>query len=66
MRAAQGRLGHVQQWDYQLWQDGVMVAAVSAGNKEDALREINHYAMMYSQDGPVEIRDLQATKGSGS
>ncbi len=42
--------------EYELWQDGVMVASVSASNEADAQREINHYALMHSQDGPVEIR----------
>ena len=40
---------------HELWQDGIMVASVN-GLPEDAEREINHYAMMYSEDGEVEIR----------
>jgi len=46
---------------YELWQDGVMVASVE-GEPEDARREILHYAMVYAQDGPVDIRggDLAA------
>lgn len=43
--------------EFELWQDGMMVASVSAANYDDAKREILHYAAMYGQDGPVEIRD---------
>jgi len=41
--------------DYRLLQDELVVAFVS-GTKESSLREINHYAAMYSQDGPVQIQ----------
>ena len=45
---------------YELWEierdhSELMVACVS-GPAEDAFREIKHYAMVYGQDGPVEIR----------
>ena len=43
---------------YGLWQDGVMVASVEAATWEDAYREIDHYALMYAQDGPVTIRRI--------
>ena len=45
-------------YQYGLFQDGLMVAAVDAPDKQRALAEINHYAMMYGQDGPVEIREV--------
>lgn len=45
-------------FDYGLFQNGMMVASVSAPTKEQALAEINHYALIYSQDGPVEIREV--------
>jgi hypothetical protein len=38
-----------------LKQDGIIVAEVVAHNKEQAEREIKYYALMYSQDGIVEI-----------
>lgn len=41
---------------YELWQDGLMVACVYAAEKADAQKEIQHYAMMYRQDGPVVIK----------
>lgn len=43
-------------WEAELWQGGVMVAGVSAESEAEVRREINHYALMYSQDGPVETR----------
>jgi hypothetical protein len=40
---------------YSLMQDGITVAAVESSDKEQAEKEINHYAMMYAPDGPVKI-----------
>lgn len=40
---------------YKLIQDGMIVARVECPNEEQAKNEINHYAMMYQQDGPVKI-----------
>jgi hypothetical protein len=40
---------------YKLKQDGIIVAQVDAPTKEQAEREIQHYAMVYLQDGEVEI-----------
>ena len=39
----------------QLKQDGLIVAEVDAATEEQAIKEIQHYAMMYSQDGDVKI-----------
>lgn len=36
-------------------QEGQIVAEVDAPTKEQAEREIQHYALMYSQDGEVKI-----------
>ena len=47
---------------YKLIQDGMVVASVDAPTKELAEREINHYALMYGQDGPVEIKEVKAMK----
>lgn len=41
---------------FELWQDGMVVAGVDAADLDDAMTEIMHYAKVYSQDGPVEIR----------
>jgi|WetSurMetagenome_2_1015567.scaffolds.fasta_scaffold132341_2 hypothetical protein len=40
---------------YDLKQNGMIVASAECTIKEDALKEIQHYALMYSQDGDVEI-----------
>lgn len=45
-------------YEFELWQGGIVVASVSAPSREEAEDEINHYAMMYRQDGPVEIREV--------
>lgn len=42
-------------YKYQLKQNGIIVAEVDAPTDEIAQREIQHYALMYSQDGEVEI-----------
>ncbi len=41
--------------EYRLIQDGQLVVKVVASD-DDALREIRHYAAVYSQDGPVKIQ----------
>jgi len=44
---------------FQLWQDGIMVAAVDSPNRHSAMREIAHYAAVYEQDGPVKIKEVK-------
>lgn len=39
----------------QIIQDGQVVAQVETYSVEDCVREINHYAMVHSQDGAVKI-----------
>lgn len=46
---------------FQLFQDGIMVAEVEGANWNQALREIQHYALVYGQDGLVEIREHSTT-----
>lgn len=36
-------------------QNGIIVASAECINKRDVEKEIQHYALMYSQDGDVEI-----------
>ena len=43
---------------YGLFQNGLMVASAEAADQQRALAEIRHYAAVYSQDGPVEIREV--------
>lgn len=44
--------------EFEVWQDGIMVASAVCDDRGRALAEIMHYAMIYSQDGPVEIRGI--------
>lgn len=44
---------------FELWQHGIPVASVSADDRAAAEVEIGHYALMYGQDGPVEIREAE-------
>ena len=44
--------------EFELWQDEMVVASVVSEDRASARREIEHYAMMYGQDGPVEIREI--------
>ena len=44
----------MEQIDIEIWQDGMCVAKVSA-HEAFAMREAAHYAMIYGQDGPVEV-----------
>lgn len=46
----------VKNYRAEVWQDGMMVASVEGPRKKEVLKDINHYAFMYMQDGPVEIR----------
>lgn len=36
-------------------QDGIIVVEIDAPTKKRAIEEIQHYAMLYSQDGDIEI-----------
>ena len=49
-------------YEFELWQDGCPVAKASAKNRDAALCEIGHYAMVYSQDGPVSVYEVKRTK----
>lgn len=44
-------------WQYQVGVGDMVVASVS-GPRDSAKTEIDHYALVYSQDGPVEIREV--------
>ncbi|MGB6105683.1 MAG: hypothetical protein WBF88_17710 [Pusillimonas sp.] len=56
-----------QDWEdaeFELIQDGTPMAS-TFGKREDALREIQHYAAVYSQDGPVEIYEITRRRIEG-
>ena len=44
---------------YRLLQDGLIVAFTEASTDEQAKREIMHYAMIYSEDGPIKVQKLK-------
>ena len=46
----------MKQYNYNLIQNGMIVASVSSASFKDAEREIQHYALLYAEDGPVRIR----------
>ena len=48
----------MKRYGYKLFQDGMEVARVEAPTEKQAWAEINHYAMMYGQDGPVMIKRI--------
>jgi hypothetical protein len=41
--------------EFQVWQDGMMVAGGS-GPMDRVRSEARHYALVYGQDGDVEVR----------
>ena len=49
--------------EFELWQGGQPVAFVG-GPRERAEREIQHYAVVYGQDGAVEIREVPAIQAA--
>ena len=46
--------------EFVLLQDDCWVAGAS-GPRQDALREILHYATVYGQDGPVKVYEVKRT-----
>ncbi len=45
--------------EFELECNGMWVAAANAESREDAFREINHYAAQYASEGPCEIFELK-------
>lgn len=46
-----------------IWQGEALVASVDAPDEESCDREAAHYALVYGQDGPVEI--VKWSSGAG-
>lgn len=44
-----------EHYEYEVWQGDVLQAGGREVDYDSAKSEANHYAMMYAQDGPVEI-----------
>ena len=45
-------------WEFQILQDGMTQASVEGPYKE-AKSQAEHYAFVYGQDGPVEIKEIK-------
>ena len=45
----------MKSYTYEVWQDGMKVAAVTADDESQACNEAFRYAVQYSEDGPVEL-----------
>lgn len=44
------------EYEFEVWQDGQPVAWANANSLAAAAREASHYAAIYQQDGPVEVK----------
>lgn len=47
---------------YEVWQGGMRVASC-CGPDHIALKEISHYAALYEQEGPIEIKKRKQRGG---
>lgn len=47
--------GHQEYW-FEIWQDGTVVAEGSGPVRFDVGREMVRYALQYIQDGPITIK----------
>lgn len=45
-------------FEFELLQNGLVVAETGSSNRENAFRDIMHYAAVYSQDGPVIVHEI--------
>lgn len=52
-------------FDFRVMQDGMEVASAYAASRADALKEARHYALVYGQDGPVEVQEKVFRPNSG-
>ncbi len=42
--------------EFEVWQNGTMEAGGTTTNAKAAFQEADHYALVYGQDGPVEVK----------
>lgn len=50
------------EWRGRVWQDGIVVAAVSGPNGPRVEQEINRYAAQYAEEGPVRVEIIPPRK----
>lgn len=48
-------IGSVEEHRGRVIQDGQQVALAVAPSREAMMRELSHYAAVYSQDGPIQL-----------
>lgn len=46
--------------EFEVWQEDIQVAS-ACGPRERAFAEAQHYALMFGQDGPVEVFEVKRT-----
>lgn len=46
-------------YEFEVWQDGIPVATAASTDRAAALREAMHYAAVYGQDGPVKVAEVK-------
>ena len=44
-----------EEYEFQIWQGGTIVALGSGADLDAVRRDMLHYAMQYVQDGPIKI-----------
>lgn len=54
--ASVGVLGDAVEYEFEVWQRDSLQAGGSATDLASVQAEADHYALMYGQDGPVEVR----------
>lgn len=47
-----------EEHEFEVVQDGMVVAIVSGGDREQCLREAMHYVAIYSQDGECQVKGI--------
>lgn len=45
-------------FEFEVWQDGMSVAETGAKYRHDALIEIQRYARVYGQNGPIQVFEV--------
>lgn len=51
-----------KQWHMELTQGGIVVAGGSGPTERAVMEEAAHYAMIYGQDGPVDVMIWQGAR----
>lgn len=52
------------QWHFEIMQGGIVVASGSGPTERSIMTETAHYAMIYGQDGPVDVMVWQGARAT--